>query len=211
MFDQEDLVLISALNHYSYCPRRCALIHVEGIFVQNAFTLEGTLSHERVDDPSQQVREGIRIVRALPLYSRRLGLVGKADVVEFSSSEGNAPYPVDYKHGPRREWDNDDVQVCAQALCLEEMLGAQCPKGAVYHIASKKRREILFDQDLRNRTMQTIQEVRDLLRSRTVPSPVFHPKCEGCSLKGACLPDVASDSRGFRRLMGELFRSGEVV
>ena len=138
-WDDADLVMVSALEHWSYCPRQCALIHVEQTFDENLYTLRGRMLHERVDVPEAEQREGVRIERALPLWSDRLGLVGKADVVEF---HGDAPYPVEYKHGPRQHWGHDDLQLCAQALCLEDMTGQPVPAGAIYHHSSRRRREL---------------------------------------------------------------------
>ena len=132
MVDKEpdDPIMISALEHYNYCPRQCALIHVEQTFDENLYTMRGRAVHDRADEVVTELQEGIRIEKALPLWSKRLGLVGKADVVEF---HGELPYPVEYKHGPRREREHDDLQLCAQALCLEEMTGKAVPRGAIYH------------------------------------------------------------------------------
>src|SRR6266851_4889275 len=139
---------LSALNHLLFCERRCALIHIEGVFVENAFTLQGGLLHEAADTPGYETRSEVRVVRALPLYSRRLGLSGKADIVEFTGQRGGGtPCPVDYKRGARRRWDNDDVQLCAQAICLEEMLKVDVPRGAIFHAASKRRREVEFTKE----------------------------------------------------------------
>ncbi len=185
-------VLISALNQYLYCPRRCALIHLEGLFEENAWTLEGSLLHDRTDTPGVEERPGVRIARALPVFSRTLGLVGKADVVEFyrQPNGSEVPYPVDYKRGRKRKWDNDDVQVCAQGLCLEEMLQTPVPAGAIFHAGSKRRREVHFDAALRTLTEQAIQDVRRLLVERRVPPAVLMPRCDGCSVRGVCLPEV---------------------
>src|SRR6516162_1797272 len=123
-WQDDDLLPVSALNHLLYCERRCALIHTEGIFIENVYTLEGALAHRAADTPGYESEEGVHAVRALPLYSRTLGLVGKADIVEFRDG---VPYPVDYKRGKRKRWVNDDVQLCAQALCLEDMLQIAVP------------------------------------------------------------------------------------
>ena len=123
MFTEEEFVMISALEHWSYCPRQCALIHVEQTFDENLYTLRGRAVHKRVDEPVVEEQAGVRIERALPLWSKALGLIGKADVVEF---HGETVYPVEYKHGPHREQEHDDLQLCAQALCLEEMTGRRC-------------------------------------------------------------------------------------
>lgn len=188
----DETVLISWLNEYLFCPRRLALKTVEGAWNENAFTLEGSLLHERTDTPGVEERPGVRLARALPLFSRRLGLVGKADIVEFHRQPDGSerPYPVDYKRGRRRRWENDDAQVCAQGLCLEEMLGAAVPAGAVFHAGSKRRREVPFDDALRTLTEQTIRDVRQLLTERRVPPAVLMPRCDGCSLREICMPEI---------------------
>ena len=131
-----DPVPLSALQHYSYCPRQCALIHQEQSFEENVFTLRGQRDHERVDEPDTRHEDGIRIEQALPLYCDRLGLSGKADVVEFLPD--GTPRPVEYKHGPRRAKGHDDIQVAAQALCLEEMTGKQVDEGVIFHHTSRR-------------------------------------------------------------------------
>jgi CRISPR-associated exonuclease Cas4 len=185
-----DLVLISALEHWSYCPRQCALIHVEQIWDENLYTLRGRHVHDKVDQPEGELREGIRVERAVPLWCDRLGLVGKADVIEF---HGSTPYPVEYKHGPRRRWGHDDLQLCAQALCLEEMTGQPVPRGAVYHHSSRRRREVILGADLRARTEEAVQEVRRLLHQRRLPPAVNDARCQHCSLQTSCLPGVVAD------------------
>src|SRR5579863_7187835 len=145
--DVSDPVPISALNQYAYCPRRCALIHVEQTFEENIYTMRGRDLHERTDAPEESGwEEGVRVERALPLWSYRLGFVGKADVVEF---HGETPYPVEYKSGRLRKFENDDLQLCAQGICLEEMTGKAVPRGAIFHHSSRRRREVAFDQRLR--------------------------------------------------------------
>lgn len=180
-------IAISALNHYMYCPRRCALIHQEQVFVENRFTIEGRELHERVD--TGMVREyGIQMETAVRLWSHKLRLTGIADVVEWHNA---VPYPVEYKHGRRQRWVNDDVQLCAQALCLEEMLTVEVPAGAIYHAASRHRREVVFTVELRRATEQTIMQARDLLRSGRIPAPISHrERCPNCSLLDICLPDA---------------------
>jgi CRISPR-associated exonuclease Cas4 len=123
-------VMISALEHYSYCPRQCALIHIEQTFDENIYTLRGHLAHERVDQTTSRNEDAVRVERGLPLWSKHLGLVGRADVVEFYDEN---PYPVEYKQGQRRDWQFEAIQLCAQALCLEEMFGLAVPKGAIYY------------------------------------------------------------------------------
>jgi CRISPR-associated exonuclease Cas4 len=187
-------VLLSAINQYLFCPRRCGLMHVDGVFEENAYTLEGSFLHEHTDTPGVEHRPDVRIVRALPLYSKKLGLSGKADIVEFYKQPDGSevPLPVDYKRGPRRKWENDDAQLCAQGLCLEEMLGVPVPKGAIFHSASKRRREVFFEAALHAITLKTISEIRSMLDSSKVPSPVPGPRCEGCSIKKICMPEIVS-------------------
>lgn len=178
--------MISALQHHSYCPRQCALIHVEKVFDENIYTLRGQRVHERAHESEGSLEDGVRVERGLSLFSDRLGLIGKSDVVEFRT--GEAPYPVEYKSGPRRGSIHDDIQLCAQALCLEEMLERDVPRGAVYHYASRRRREVVFDEELRFVTEETVREVRYLLATSTVPSPVADARCPKCSLFDACMP-----------------------
>ncbi len=185
----DDPLPLSALNHFVYCDRRCALIHVEGIFVENAYTLEGSQAHEKADTPGYETIAGVRVERALPLFSHHLGLSGKADIVEFHP--GAIPYPVDYKRGKRKKWDNDDVQLCAQALCLEEMFNTEVPRGAIFHASSKRRREIVFEQSLRALTLETINRVRQMIVRREVPLARLKPQCDGCSLHELCMPELS--------------------
>lgn len=186
MAEPDEYVLISALQHYAYCPRQCALIHVEQTFEENLYTLRGRRVHERVDIPDVETIEGVRVERALPLWSHRLGLTGIADVVEFL--EDGTPYPVEYKSGPRKPRDADNLQLCAQAMCLEEMLGRPVPAGAIYHHASKRRREVRFDESLRSLVVETTREVRALLTAGQLTPPVADSRCPDCSLIDACMP-----------------------
>lgn len=180
-------VMISALEHYSYCPRQCALIHIEQTFDENIYTLKGNMSHERVDQAISRNEDAIRVERGLSLWSRQLGLTGRADVVEF---HGNVPYPVEYKLGKRREWMYEAIQVCAQAMCLEEMLGTTVPQGAIYYCSSRVRREVTFDMALRETVMHVAEAVRTLLNGCTVPPAVNDQRCNKCSLIDSCLPDI---------------------
>lgn len=184
---ERERVLISALNQYVFCPRRCALMHVEGIWSDNAHTAQGSLLHSRTDEPGYETEGDVTVLRAVPLYSTRYGLAGKADIVELRKGE---PLPVEYKKGKRRKFDNDDVQLCAQAFCLEEMFMCEVPLGYIYHAASRRRREVLFDWRLREETIRTIESVRTLIAERRVPQAVLMPRCDGCSLRGACMPEI---------------------
>jgi CRISPR-associated exonuclease Cas4 len=190
----EPIVAISALQHYSYCPRQCGLIHLEQSFDENIYTLRGQALHERVDEPGTETRPGVIVERALPIWSEELGLIGRADAVEFDrDDENDRPtriYPVEYKQGSRHKAVHDDIQVCAQGLCLEEMFGLQVPTGAIFHHGSRRRREVVFDDALRRTTHATIAAVRKTLRTFELPRPVADSRCRHCSLRNSCLPFV---------------------
>jgi CRISPR-associated exonuclease Cas4 len=201
-WDENDLVMISALEHYSYCPRQCALIHVEQTFDENLYTLRGRAVHERVDEPIVEFQEGVRVERALPLWSKRLGLIGKADVVEF---RGEAPYPVEYKHGSKREREHDDLQVCAQAICLEEMTGKVVPRGAIYYHSSRRRREVEFTAALRAQVEAATFAIREIIKDKGLPPPVNDSRCRHCSLKESCMPSVVGERARAAALLRDLF------
>jgi CRISPR-associated exonuclease Cas4 len=198
----DEPVPISALQHWSYCPRQCALIHVEQVFAQNVHTARGNAVHAQVDEPRAECVGTVRIERALPLWSERLGLVGKADLVEFAG-DGSA-YPVEYKHGPRRQKVHDDLQLTAQALCLEEMTGKPVPKGAIFHFSSRRRREVTIGDDLRRAVEDATQAVRSLLASATLPLPVNDARCRHCSLMELCQPKAMAERERYRALYAEL-------
>ena len=181
---------ISALNQYAYCPRRFALIYVEAQFQDNLHTQHGNAEHERVEQIAHTTsRSGARVEYALPVWCDRLGLIGKCDVVEFW--QDGTVYPVEYKHGPRRAWINDDLQLAAQAMCLEEMLGTHISASAIYHAASKRRREVAIDASLRQKVESTLEEMRMCMRARSVPSPISEiQRCRECSLKDICQPQA---------------------
>jgi len=191
MAEPEEYVLISALQHYAYCPRQYALIHIEQTFEENLYTLRGQRVHQRVNIPEDELIEGVRVERALPLWSHHLGLTGVADVVEFQAD--GTPYPVEYKSGSRKVRDADNIQLCAQALCLEEMLDRPVLKGAIYHYASKRRREVFLDEALRSRVVAIIHKVRNLLKAKQLPTPVADARCQDCSLIDACMPYALQD------------------
>jgi CRISPR-associated exonuclease Cas4 len=195
---EEEIVMVSAIEHYSYCPRQCALIHVEQIFQENVFTLRGRRAHERADQAISTVQDGVRIERALPLWSDRYGLSGRADVVEFHP-DGRI-VPVEYKQGARRGVRrHDDVQLCAQALCLEEMLGTDVTEGTVFYDKTKRRRVVRFTQDLRDETVAIIASVREMQQSRRpLPPATNDARCPNCSLFDACVPATVVAAREAR-------------
>lgn len=188
---------VSALNQYSYCPRRCALIYLESEFADNRHTASGNAEHARVDRIAHATsRDGARIEYALPIWSERLGLIGKGDVVEFWPD--GTIYPVEYKHGARRQRDNDDLQLTAQALCLEEMFGQRVGRGAIFHAKSKRRREVVFTAELHTAVEHTVTEIRKMLADGRMPHPlVADARCRECSLKDICQPEalVAHDAQ----------------
>ena len=205
--DGDILVPISALEHFSYCPRQCALIHVDQTFDENAFTVRGHLAHERTDAGGLSMHGGIRHLRALPLYSDGYGLIGKADVVELRP-EG--PVPVEHKVGPIAGV-HVEIQLCAQAMCLEEMFNTQVRSGRIYSHSTKRRRQVSIDEDLRERTRHTIVAVRTQLTQQKMPVPVNDSRCRNCSLINACLPEVVSTRARVRGYQAALFRPANDV
>jgi CRISPR-associated exonuclease Cas4 len=200
--NQTEPVMISALEHYSYCPRQCALIHVEQTFHENLYTMRGRDVHENVDVESSHELAGVRYERALPIWSKRLNLVGRADMVEF---HGDTPYPVEYKSGRHRKGRHEELQLCAQALCLEEMLGIPVPKGAVFWHGSRERREVVFTDSMRLQVEETAAAVQDLIAAHWVPPPVNDKRCQDCSLKESCLPHVVGEKGRSHKAARELF------
>lgn len=187
-------VLLSALAQWGYCPRRCGLIHIESVWDENLYTLKGSHLHERADSGQTTWEGGVRIERGLPLFSDALGLVGKADVVEFHPD--GSVVPVEYKSGPRRESLHDDLQLCGQALCLEEMLGRPVSRGAIFSLQSRRRREVVFDEELRTAVREAIQAVREMLASpATLPPALNDGRCPKCSLIDACVPATVVSAR----------------
>jgi len=184
-FSDDELVMISALEHYAYCPRQCALIHLEQVFEENIFTLKGRFLHESVHETGSGIVDGIRVERALPLWSEKLGLTGKADLVEFHAD--GAVCPVEYKRGKKRARECIDLQLCAQAICLEEMLGVKIGKGEVYHHASRRRREVPLISRLRHKVEDTVADVRKMIKEQLLPAPVADARCRNCSLKQVCM------------------------
>ena len=205
MYPEDELLALSGLQHLAYCPRQWALIHLEQQWGENRFTAEGNLLHARAHGDEAEGRGALRVARGLRLHSRRLGLNGVADVVEFHRDpDGVAlpgrkghwrPYPVEYKRGRAKKGDCDQVQLCAQALCLEEMLGASIAEGALFYGKTRRRRTVAFDESLRQRTEALVVELHRLWREGVTPPADPGPKCDHCSLKERCMPELReSDS-----------------
>lgn len=194
----EDPIPIAALQHWAYCQRQCALIHLEQAFDDNIYTLRGNAEHAQVDQPGVETAKGVRTARALPLWHDKLGLIGKSDVVEFLPN--GHPYPVEYKHGSRNKAKDiaacDDLQLAAQAMCLEAMTGHPVSEGALYYATSKRRRVVTIDAPLRQAVEQATQAVRNLLTNQTLPPPLVGAlatqRCKHCSLQERCMPEAAS-------------------
>lgn len=182
-----DYISIASLNQYAYCPHRWWRMTCAGDFLDNEYTIEGTSLHDRVHNLSQEIDQNIYQVRAIYLKSETYQLIGKADLIE--STSGNI-YPVEYKRGKKGEWDNDEIQVCAQALCLEEMTGKTIETGYLYYAQSHRRQEVPLNQTLREMTIDTIKAIQTLLENNTRPQPVYTPRCKGCSLYSHCLPQA---------------------
>lgn len=198
--DDEGLVPLSALQHYVYCPRQCALIHIERVWQENRHTAEGRVLHERADTPRSEKRRGVRIATAVALAHPQLGLVGVADVVEFhQDADGQAerPFPVEYKRGRPKAHRADEIQLCAQALCLEAMLGTPVPCGALFYGATRRRREVVFDEELRALTRRTAEAARAMLEAGRVPGADYETKrCDACSLIDLCQPRTLGRAAG---------------
>jgi len=201
----QEMLPLSLLNDFLYCPRRAGLKMIEGWRAENMHTVRGDIVHEHADLPGYEVAKNVTLLRALPVFSDRLGLSGKCDVIE-RHPDGSL-LPVEYKKGKRRQFENDDAQLCAQALCLEEMFNIAIPRGAVFHAESKRRRDVLFSPELRSLTEQTINELHYLVEAGQVPPAQFKAACEECSLFKICLPRVTSQPASLRRATAQLFET----
>lgn len=183
-----DYVPIAALNQYAYCPHRCWRMFCAGEFTDNQYTIEGTSLHDRVHTLSENLRDETWQVRAIWLKSEQYKLIGKSDLIESESGE---LYPVEYKRGRKGEWDNDELQVAAQAMCLEEMTGKNIASGYVYYAQSHQRQFVDISPQLREQVIATISAVTILLATGNRPPAISSQRCKGCSLYSQCLPEVA--------------------
>ena len=202
----EPVIRISALEHYAYCPRQCALIHVDAAWSDSAHTVRGAYGHRRADTSFQRVERGRTVIRGVPLWSERLGLSGRADAIEIDPSGAVAPveYKMGYRHG-----DAADIQVCAQALCIEEMLEVGVPSGFVWYAGTRRRQRIELDASLRDRTIEAISRVKELFSEPTLPVAPNDARCGECQLLGHCLPGVVSrDSQVMTYVQDEVFACG---
>lgn len=199
------MVPISAIEHHVYCPRQCALIHCDGVWNDSAHTVRGSRSHRRVDSGKHRRERGKLVLRAIPLWSETLGLSGRADAIEI---EGEDVCPVEYKSGvPHGQAAN--LQLCAQAMCLEEMLGVEVTEGYVWYGGPRRRIRVGFHFSLRQEVERVVNAVRSQLRHGTLPSAPNDERCTECQLRAHCLPELTSaPNKVSRYLAREVFRCG---
>jgi CRISPR-associated exonuclease Cas4 len=214
-YSEDDLLAVSLLQHLLFCPRRAALVLHEGQWSENVSTATGKIFHDGVDEQPSESRGAIRIARHLRLRSLRLGLVGQADVVEFhqtTETDGLAvpgltgswrPFPVEYKSGQMRPEPGYLIQLCAQALCLEEMLNGSIAEGALFFGGNRRRLDVHFNQELRCKTEQAARELHELAIRGTTPSAVFNKKCAKCSLYDLCQPKTIGSGKSAKKWLGE--------
>lgn len=205
MFAEDELLPISALQHLLFCERQCALIHIEQAWDENRLTAEGRVLHERVHAAGNESRGNVRIARGLRLRSLRLGLVGMADVIEFHKTENEwQPFPVEYKRGKPKTEQCDRVQLCAQAVCLEEMLNAVIPAGALFYGATHRREDVMFDRSLRDLTAATAERLHCLVKCGITPAAEYEKKCKSCSLFSICLPKIAGQHKSAKDYLNRM-------
>ena len=211
VFTDDELLPVSALQHLLFCERQCALIHLERVWAENRLTVEGRVLHENAHDGPDETRGGVHIARGLPLRCTRIGLVGVADVVEFRmpDREGKRqPFPVEYKRGKPKSHDADRVQLCAQALCLEEMFDVSIPAGALFYGEPRRRTDVPFDAALRQLTEATTVRLHALFATQMTPPAVREKKCDNCSLFTLCMPDLLTKKKSASQYFdGALARS----
>lgn len=208
MYSEEDYIQLSAIQHYVFCPRQCALIHVQGVWNENMFTAKGKIMHEKVDSGEDESRGEKQILRSLNIYSKRLGLSGRCDVVEIlGRGEDITPYPVEYKSGKPKNDISDMAQLCAQALCLEEMMNVPIRKSAIFYGKPRRRLEVDIDDELRKATEDIIKAIHKMISEKIIPSAKYEAKCDSCSLHDSCMPEVTI--RKLNSYIEELYKEDE--
>lgn len=209
-YTEEDLIQLSSLQHFVYCTRQCALIHIEQVWSENLFTAQGRIMHDKADSNATESRGNVRIDYSVPLRSLRLGLISKADVVEFHKRDDGAwlPFPVEYKRGKPKIDDCDRVQLCAQAICLEEMLNIAVPAGALFYGQTRRREDVAFHEGLRRETEDVARKVHELIEASVTPRAEYSKKCDKCSLLSLCMPKAlgknSSAVRYLDKVVGQL-------
>lgn len=195
MFTEDELLPISALQHFAFCPRQCALIHLEQAWKENRFTAEGRILHERVHERGHETRGELRTESGVPLRSLNLGLLGVADVVEFHRDTKQAPwraFPVEYKRGKPKADSCDEIQLCAQAICLEEMMNCRIVGGAIFYGRTRRRHDVEFGSELRQEVEKACRGLRQLLNSGTTPKADYQKRCKSCSMFELCAPQAGA-------------------
>lgn len=220
MYDEDDLLPISGLQHLRFCERQWALIHIEQQWEENRLTAEGRVLHDRVHEVGSELRPGLRIARGLHIHCLQLGLTGQADVVEFHRVEEHTtgsvylphregswrPFPVEYKRGRPKRDSCDEVQLCAQTICLEEMLGVAIESGALFYGKNRRRFDVTFDDPLRNETAELARRMHELHSARRTPTAIYSKKCDNCSLYDRCLPRTVSKRKPVGRYLASALR-----
>jgi len=212
MYSEEQLLQLSGLQHLLFCERQCALIHIEGIWIESRLTIEGKQLHDKVHSGESESRGNVKIVTGLMLQSLRLGLSGKADVVEFRKMDASKfwhPFPVEYKRGRPKRDKSDEVQLCAQAICLEEMLNIKIPMGALFYGKTRHRKEIIFDDQLRSLTESMAKRLHELIESGITPNAEYSKKCNNCSLFDVCMPKSTHGRKSVKRYLNNLYNPKE--
>lgn len=208
MYTEDEYIQLSSIQHYVFCPRQCALIHVHGIWDENLFTAKGRIMHEKADSGEDESRGDRLILRSLNIYSKRLGLTGRCDVVEMlGRDEDTVPYPVEYKSGKPKNDISDKAQLCAQALCLEEMMNIPVRKAAIFYGKPRRRLEVEIDDDLRRSTEDIIIRIHQIVSEKIIPSAKYESKCDSCSLNENCMPGITS--RRLNSYIEELYKEYE--
>lgn len=198
IYTEDDLLMLSSLQHIVFCERQCALIHIEQLWSENVLTAEGRIMHDKVDTANRESRGSIRIEYGVPMRSLRLGLIGKADMVEFHKQGDKwIPFPVEYKRGKPKHDDSDKVQLCAQAMCLEEMMNVEVPEGALFYGQTRHRHDVRFDSALRTVTEDAAKRLHALIESGITPKAEYSSKCKKCSLVELCLPKASRKASNY--------------
>jgi CRISPR-associated exonuclease Cas4 len=207
MCSENDILMLSAMQHILFCERQCALIHIEQQWEENIFTVEGNIMHEKVHDSGNESRGNIKIARGVPLRSLMLGISGIADVVEYHKNIDAGewiPYPVEYKRGKPKEHRADEVQLCAQAICLEEMQKIKISCGALFYGKTRRKMEVIFDNELRNLTINTAEKLHLLIKNRKTPPAKYEKKCKACSLFNICMPQLSDKKYSAEKYMTKM-------
>jgi CRISPR-associated exonuclease Cas4 len=227
MYSEDDLLMLSALQHLLFCERQCALIHIEQLWFENRFTAEGRVMHDRVHSNGRESRGDVRIEFSVPIRSFELGITGQADVVEYRLNDiqdvtvlnenilmpgkrklkkYRQPFPVEYKRGKPKKGNYDKVQLCAQAICLEEMTGISVPIGALFYGKNRRRQDIIFDKAIRDETADTAKRLHKLIESGKTPAPGYAKKCDTCSFFDICMPKTVTAKRSVARYISAMVK-----